>query len=150
MIRKELIVIDSDVENRDSTLSLLIEKADRLGLLNDKEVYRKAVDEREETMPTSLGFSVAIPHGKCDGVKEPFVGILRSKKEFIWNTQNNNPVQLVFLIGVPEKNAGKLHLKFLSEISKKILHEEFRDQLMSAKTEDEIFDLLSEINEKVR
>lgn len=150
MIRKELIELDRDAADREECLSLLIDKAEELKLLNDKEQYREAVKKREELMPTSLGFQVAIPHGKTDGVREPFVGILRTKKEFIWDQRNDNMVKLVFLIGVPEANAGNLHLVYLSEISKKLMHDEFREMLLTAESSEEIYTLMKDINTKVR
>ncbi len=150
MIRKELIKIDSDLSDRDSCLSYLIDKADELHLLNDKESYRKAVEAREKIMPTSLGFLVAIPHGKSDAVKRPFVGILRTKKEFVWDNNSDHLVKLVLLIGVPQADAGNYHLIFLSEISKKLVNDEFKEQLLTVKSEQEMYKLIDEVNRKVR
>lgn len=150
MIKKELIFLDSDVTDRDSALRLIIDKADALGLLNNKETYQKAVEAREETMPTSVGFQVAIPHGKSDGVKDPFVAFLRTKEEFSWDVRSENLVNLVFLIGVPEASAGNLHLQFLSEISKKLIDDNFREKLGTAESSEEIYKLMNDINEKVR
>lgn len=153
MIKEDLIFLDSDITDRDSALRLIIDKADALGLLNDKETYRKAVEAREETMPTSVGFQVAIPHGKSDGVKEPFVAFLRTKEEFSWDVRSENLVNLVFLIGVPEASAGNLHLQFLSEISKKLIDDNFREELKTAESSEEIYRLMNDINdinEKVR
>lgn len=150
MIRKELIKIDSDLSDRDACLSYLIDKADELHLLNNKKIYRQAVEEREKTMPTSLGFLVAIPHGKSDAVKEPFVGILRTKKEFIWNHNSEHLVKLVLLIGVPQEDAGNYHLVFLSEISKKLVDDKFKEKLLTVKSEKEMYELMDEVNKKVR
>ena len=58
-------------------------------------------------------------------------------------------VDLIFLIAVPEKNENNLHLRFLSEISKKLMDSSFRERLRNADNEHEVFVMLHEINEKV-
>lgn len=150
MIRKELIFIDSDVKNREETLDLLIRQADQLHLLKDKEQFKTDVKKREETMPTSIGFQVAIPHGKSSSVIDPFVAFLKAKEPFLWDERNDNLVDLIFLIGVPEEKAGNLHLMVLSEISKKLIDDAFRDELRMAHSNEEAYQKLNEINEKVR
>ncbi len=150
MIRKELIFLDCNVNDRNSALNLILEEADTLGLLNDKEMYRKAVEEREENMPTSVGFQVAIPHGKSEGVKEPFVAFLRTKEEFSWDKRSENLVNMVFLIGMPKESAGNLHLQFLAEISKKLINDSFREALNGAVSNEEVYSLMNDINDKVR
>lgn len=60
-----------------------------------------------------------------------------------------NEVDLIFLIAVPEKNENNLHLRFLSEISKKLMDSSFRERLRNADNEHEVFVMLHEINEKV-
>ena len=54
-------------------------------------------------------------------------------------------MQLVFQIGVPETGTEKLHLKFISEVSKKLLHEDFRNKLLTTKNADKVFELLNSI-----
>lgn len=147
MIKKELIFLDLEVTDRESALDVIIERADALGLINDKKKYRKAVEDREKTMPTSVGFQVAIPHGKSDGVKQPFVAFLRANKKISWDIRSENLVNLIFLIGVPQSGAENLHLQFLSEISKKLINEDFREKLSLAESNEEICKLINDCKE---
>ena len=59
-----------------------------------------------------------------------------------WKSMDGDPVDLVFLIGVPANDAGSTHLKILAALSRKLMKEEFRDSLRSARTEKDIMDLL--------
>lgn len=149
MIRENLIFLNKDISDRETAISYITDMADASGLLRDKSVFLKSVQERERVLPTSVGFKVAMPHGRSSGVRSPFVSFMKTKQEFIWDTRNGNEVDLVFLIAVPEKNENNLHLRFLSEISKKLMDEDFREQLRSAGSEHEVFVMLQEINEKV-
>lgn len=149
MIRKDLVVIDSDALDQDTVLNDLAQRAFEQGLLSDKESFLAAVKKREAEIPTSVGFEVAIPHGRTDAVKESFVGVMRTKKSFIWDARNNEPVKVIFLLGVPETEGDTTHLRFLSQISKKLMNAEFREQLNQCKNRDEAFDLLNEINQNL-
>ena len=141
MIRENLLYLNKDIRDRETVITYIADMADTVGLLS--------VQEREHILPTSVGFKVAIPHGRSSSVREPFVSFMKTKHEFIWDTRNNNEVDLIFLIAVPEKNENNLHLRFLSEISKKLMDSSFRERLRNADNEHEVFVMLYEINEKV-
>ena len=49
------------------------------------------------------------------------------------------------MIGVPEHNKDKIHMKILANISRKLIDDEFRKSLIEAKDEKEVFDILSQI-----
>ena len=149
MIRENLLYLNKDIRDRETVITYIADMADTVGLLSDKNLFLKSVPEREHILPTSVGFKVAIPHGRSSSVREPFVSFMKTKHEFIWDTRNNNEVDLIFLIAVPEKNENNLHLRFLSEISKKLMDSSFRERLRNADNEHEVFVMLHEINEKV-
>lgn len=149
MIRENLLYLNKDIHDRETVITYIADMADTVGLLSDKNLFLKSVQEREHILPTSVGFKVAIPHGRSSSVREPFVSFMKTKHEFIWDTRNNNEVDLIFLIAVPEKNENNLHLRFLSEISKKLMDSSFRERLRNADNEHEVFVMLHEINEKV-
>jgi len=48
---------------------------------------------------------------------------------------------LIFLIAVPSE-AGDLHLRMLSQLARSLMHEAFREKLLSAETEEAVLDLL--------
>jgi len=150
IIRRELIFTKESYADRNEILNCLIDRADELHLLNDKTTYLKDVLNREETMSTAVGFDIAIPHGRSKGVKSPFIAYMHTETPFVWDKNSSNQVDLIFLIGVPETNENNMHLKFLSEISKKLMDEDFRDALRRASSEDEVYSMLEDINQKVQ
>jgi len=150
IIRRELIFTKESYADRNEILNCLIDRADELHLLNDKATYLKDVLNREETMSTAVGFDIAIPHGRSKGVKSPFIAYMHTETPFVWDKNSSNQVDLIFLIGVPETNENNMHLKFLSEISKKLMDEDFRDALRRASSEDEVYSMLEDINQKVQ
>jgi len=59
-----------------------------------------------------------------------------------WKALDQEPVDLIFLIGVPEKEAGSLHLKILASLSRKLMKAEFRDGLRSIHSKAELLEFL--------
>lgn len=149
MIRKDLVFVDAPFASQDEVLEFLKEQLNEKGLLNNPDKYLAAVKNREREIPTSVGFEVAIPHGRTDAVNESFIAFVRTSIPFLWDERNGEMVRLVFLIGVPDVEGDRTHLRFLSEISRKLMKAEFREQLNQCTTNEEAFALLNEINEKL-
>ncbi|HPP32262.1 MAG TPA: fructose PTS transporter subunit IIA, partial [Soehngenia sp.] len=128
--------------NREELIRQLALLAYKDGKISDIEDYIKAVLKREAEYSTAVGFGVAIPHGKSDSVIEPFLAYA-STEGIDWDTPDQKPVDIVFLIGVPEKDAGSLHLKILANLSRKLMKEDFRNSLRTIKTSDELLEFLN-------
>lgn len=141
IIDKDLILLDL-TGDKETIISTLANQAFEQGRLEDKQEYIEAVLKREKEYSTALGYEVAIPHGQSDTVKDPFVVFGRVKEPIIWD---QNSVRIIFMIGVPQHNKDKIHMKILANISRKLIDDEFRKSLIEAKDEKEIFDILSQI-----
>lgn len=146
VIKEDMILLQTKFRMKDEVLQALVQKASETGLISDENLFLDAVLNREAEVPTAIGYQIAIPHGKSEVVKTPFIGFLQTEEEFIWTKGHEEQVKLVFLIGVPAKNENNIHLKFISQLSKKLLDEEFRNQLIIEKNQEKVFKLLRSIN----
>ncbi|MGT2800481.1 PTS sugar transporter subunit IIA [Streptococcus marmotae] len=146
ILHKELIFIDEPTATKKEIIQRITDKVYDLGYVRDKAGFMDSVLAREEEVPTAIGYSIAIPHGKSDVVDKPFIAFLRTKAPFEWTTGHEETVQLIFLIGVPNIGTEKLHLRFISQVSKKLLDEEFRQQLLTICNKTILFELLSSID----
>lgn len=145
IITEDLIFLDVENLQKQEIIELIANKANEIGYVSDGKTFKNAVLRREEEVPTAIGYSIAIPHGKSDSVEQPFIAFLRSKEPFLWTDGVDEQVQLIFLIGVPALGTEKLHLKFISQVSKKLLDDAFRQQLFDTENRKLIFELLSSI-----
>src|SRR5699024_4849458 len=98
----------------------------------------KAVLKREKEGTTGIGMGVAIPHGKSKTVQQPTLVFGKSKGGIEYDSLDGNPVYLMFLIAVPE-NSSDEHLKILSHLSRKLMREEIRNQLMNLEQKSEFY-----------
>ena len=143
LINQNLIALHVDAKTREEVIETLAQMAYEEGRINHMDHYVQVVLKREEEYSTSVGFGVAIPHGKTDAVNEPFLGFARVQG-VDWAAPDGNPIDLVFIIGVPEAQAGTEHLKILAKISRKLMKEDFRSSLRKAHTKEAILAIIQE------
>ena len=125
LMSKEIVMFDVDAKDRDEVINLIADAMDKDGRLIDKEGYVADVMKREAGSSTAVGFSVATPHSmKWDDSEE---------------------VELVFQIGVPSPGQGDRHLEILAGLFRKVMHDDFREKLFSAKTADEVIELIGAV-----
>lgn len=145
LLKNETIMLGLDSADKEACLRSMIESMSEAGFVIDKEIYLKDVLAREVKGSTGVGFGVAIPHGKSKGIKTPGLAFAKLSNPIDWSSLDGKPVEIVFLIGVPEVNAENDHLKILISISRKLIHEEFRNQLIGATTKEEVLNILEKI-----
>lgn len=107
------------------------------GKLSDKEQYKAAVLHREKEFSTGIGMGIAIPHAKDASVKEAALTLGISKKGIDYESLDGTLAHIFFLIAVPA-DSNDVHLKVLSFISRKLMHQEVRDNLMAARTYEDV------------
>ncbi len=122
------------------------EIASRVVGLN-REKLLEVLLEREKLGSTGIGHGVAIPHSKLKGVDGIIVAFGRSKKGVDFQSMDNRPVHLFFMIIAPV-NSTAMHLKVLASISRLLRDKDFRKKLIKASTQDEIFNIISEEDKK--
>lgn len=131
MFSKERVIFDLKAASKDEVIDELITLLEKDGKITDREEFKKAVLKREEEFSTGIGMGIAIPHGKSSAVKEASIAFGKSGKGIDYESMDNEPAHLFFLIAVPVES-NDLHLRALSEISRKLMHTEVREQLMKA------------------
>lgn len=145
LINEEVISLSLEANTREEAIEQMAKIMDDAGFITNVSQYVEAVKEREEKGSTGVGFGIAIPHGKSNGVKKPVLGFAKLAYPIEWQSLDGNPVNMFFMIGVPEEQAGNEHLKILSSISRKLIHEDFRNQLINSQNSNEVIAILKGI-----
>lgn len=102
--------------------------------------------EREQLGSTGIGGGIAIPHGKLNSIHSITIGFGLSKEGVEYDSLDNKPVHIFFLLLTPENSTGG-HLKVLAQISKLLKMDHFKDSLRQAESVDDIFDIIKEVDE---
>ncbi len=123
---------------------LLFELAHYLYIENkvsDTKLFLEDIYEREQIVSTGIGMKIAIPHAKSKHVLIPSVIFGKSEKGIEFDSLDSKPAHLFFMIAMPEDGANQ-HLKVLALLSRRLMHESFRESLMQAESKEEVLALL--------
>ena len=109
--------------------------------LNSREIFQ-SLCIREQLGDTTLGHGVAMPHGRIRGTDDVEAIFLRLVNPLPLAAEDNEPVDLVFALVVPEK-CTEDHTKLLASIAERFSDTELLGQLRKAADSNEIWQLLA-------
>ena len=140
MFSKTRVCFDLKATTKNEAIDELIELLEKDGKLTNKGEFKEAVLKREEEFSTGIGMGIAIPHGKCSAVTEASMVFGKSEKGIDYQSMDDEKAHLFFLIAVPN-DSSDVHLRALSEISRKLMHSEIRSQLLKAQSFEELINV---------
>jgi len=115
------------------------------GLASAEELVQVLL-ERERIESTGIGEGIAIPHGRVKGLREFLVFFARSMKGVDFDSIDQKPAHLFFLILAPD-NSATVNLELLSRVVTLLRDHSFRKRLMEARSPKELFQIIAEEDE---
>ena len=135
------IDLNTQISNKEEAIDHLVNLLDQSGKLNDKEIYKESVLNREAQSTTGIGDGVAIPHGQSEGVETAGLSAMVVKEGLDFKSLDGQPTYLFFMIGAP-KDSGGAHLQALAQLSTLLMEEDFRNALINASSKEEFLQLI--------
>ncbi len=139
---EDFVIFDSEANTKEEVIAELAKQMENCNRLKDLDGYLADVKTREEQSSTALGMEIATPHSKSEHVLVPSLGFARLKNPIRWDDED---VTFVFLIAVPSPGQGDVHLKIISGLCRKLIYDEFKDELRNAADKSEIVKLIGEL-----
>ena len=99
--------------------------------------------KREELGSTGVGGGVAIPHARFQQAKTSFGMLARLKKPIDYDAVDGNPVDIVFLLLLPEGSGGEQQLGALASIARKLRTPAVTAALRRARDSMDIYRILT-------
>ena len=149
MTNDRLLFLDATFASKEEAIDRLVGALYEQNIVSSKDGFKQVVLEREAHSATGLEAGLAIPHGKSTLVKEAKVAIARLQTPLTdWESIDpDNKVDLIFLLAIPEAEAGSTHLTLLAELSTRLMKPTYRDGLYAAKTNEEFLQNLDRIEQ---
>ena len=122
--------------DKKEALEILTEHLANAPFISDFPRFKKAVFDREAILSTGIGFGVAIPHVKIKEITEFFICVGIHATGLDWESIDNKPVQLVFLIGGPDDH--QTYLRILAKLTLILKNPATRDKLLECKNPQQI------------
>ncbi|WP_027634780.1 PTS 2-O-a-mannosyl-D-glycerate transporter subunit IIABC [Clostridium butyricum] len=141
LTNENLITIDLDLNKKEDVIKYLVKQLYDEGRLSSEKDFYNAVLDREALSPTGFEAGLAVPHGKSNAVKEAAFAVAKLKRPISeWESvDENNKVELVFLLAIPTSEAGSTHIELLAELMTRISNEEYKKSLENSKDKHEFY-----------
>ncbi len=143
---KEAILDDLKSQNKKGILEELVVPLTGSTGLNSEDLVRVLMD-RERLGSTGIGGGIGIPHGKIKDLESLVLGFGLSRKGIDFESIDGEPTHIFFVLITPEDSTG-LHLKLLARISRILKNDQFKERLLNAADQDEIFDIIKQEDEE--
>ena len=130
------VVLRSGASSKRQALHTLADHAaTALGL--DENRILEALLEREALGSTGLGYGVAVPHARIEGLDRIVAVFVRLETPVAYEAVDDRPVDLILALFAPPGD-GAEHLRALAAASRALRSSEMRQQLRQAHTADAI------------
>jgi nitrogen PTS system EIIA component len=142
LLDRKAVLPRAGVASKRHALGVLAEAAARAYGL-DHDAAAAALTEREAKASTGMGFGVALPHARIEGLERTVGVFARLETPVEFEALDGQPVDLIFALFTPAET-DRDHLRALAKVSRVFRRADLREQLRQARTTDAVFALLSQ------
>jgi PTS system fructose-specific IIA component len=149
LFKRSLVRIEDGFADKGKCLEFMAQLLADSGCMQFPDRFLAAVKGREEIMSTGIGKEVAIPHSRDLMVNTLRIAVCLLKKPLDFQSLDNLPVRIVFMIAVPQ-NSNHEYMMILRSLSEYLKQDDKRNALLDCITEDELFAKVSEIEHVIK
>lgn len=147
ILSKDQVIAELRGTTKEEVLRELAEHLARTHPEIDAQRLVAVLWERERLGSTAIGDGIAIPHGKLPGLHSVLAAFGRHRAGVDFQSLDGNPTRLFFLLVAPEDSVGQ-HLKALARVSRLLKDASFRQRLLSADGQDDLYNRIRDEDEK--
>ena len=136
------VILDLDARKKRELFKTLATEAASRSNLTEEEVL-EALSAREKIGSTALGKGVGLPHAELPAATSPLILFARLEKAIDFDAQDDEPVDLVFVVLWPERSNKEL-LPTMSTLCRVLREPKTLRRLRQAQTADTIVQILHE------
>lgn len=134
---KELMILPLTADSKAGVIEEMTQRLFDKGVINDLELFRDGIHNREAQSSTGLGDGIAMPHAKNAAVTRPAVVFAKSEAGVDYDSLDGQPAHLFFMIAAPD-SANDVHLQVLSGLSRLLLDPALLGELKQVQTAEEV------------
>lgn len=142
LLRPDRVVPALRVNNKAQLLRELSRCAGRM-LPIEPQVILDAVEAREALGSTGVGDGIAVPHTRIKGLSDIFGLFARLERPIDFGAIDGRPVDLVFLLLVPERTTANDNLAALAAVARQLRDSQIAAQLRVAANTAQLYELLA-------
>jgi len=143
VLTAETINLHLKGSTKDEIINELLDILVAAAKITDRKSAFSAVMDREQKMSTGMKHGIAIPHGKSNTIQDLVACVGISDKPVDFDSLDHEPCRIFIMTLSPVEKTGP-HLQFLAEISLLFKSAEKRQEILSAKSPEELIQILAE------
>ena len=148
IFKPQLIISNLKAHDKKGVLEELSQVITEQNPSLNKRSLLQVLLERERLGSTGIGDGIALPHGKLKELSNLLISFGRSINGLDFDSIDEQPAYLFFLLLAPVNSAG-MHLTALAKISRMLKDANFRQRLMGAKSREEIYKVIMDMDEEL-
>jgi PTS system nitrogen regulatory IIA component len=131
ILHKNGILTNLESTDKTEILTQMAKYLSSLFDIKDQDLIVRKILDREAEMSTGIGYGIAIPHARIEGIDRLYMIAGRSVKGIDFNSIDEQPVHLIFMMLSPA-NASSQYTHILSSLSRVMSYEEIRNSLIDS------------------
>jgi PTS system nitrogen regulatory IIA component len=143
VLTTETISLHLQGSTKEEIINELLDILVTAGKISDRKAAFEAVMDRETKMSTGMKHGIAIPHGKTNTIADLVACVGISDKSVDFDALDHEPCRIFIMTLSPIEKTGP-HLQFLAEISLLFKSSEKRQEILNAKSPEELIKILAE------
>ena len=147
ILQKNAIILNLEAVNKTQLLTQMAQYIASLHDLKDKPLIVHKILDREAEMSTGIGFGIAIPHARIEGIDSVFMIAARLSKGIEFNAIDEQPVHLIFMMLSPA-NTTNPYTQILSALSRIMSYEEIRQSLIQSDSAESFLSIIARGEDK--
>lgn len=140
----DTVVMQLTAKDKPDALAQLAKRIEAAGKLvpGGFDNFMLSLVKREEEFSTAVGYDYAIPHGKSQAVATAAVAFAHLSQPILWDEEEEDWAEYLFMIAVPASSAGDEHIQILTRLATAIMDDDFRAEIALAKEAQYIIDII--------
>ncbi len=142
ILQKNGILTNLESTNKIEILTQMGKYLATLNGITDLDHIARKILDREAEMSTGIGYGIAIPHARIEGIDKLYMIAGRSVKGIDFNAIDEQPVHLIFMMLSPA-NASSQYTTILSSLSRVMSYEEIRNSLIESENAESFLGIIA-------
>jgi len=140
LLSPQRIFLDTEISSKKKLLELIANIVADQTQMPESAIYNNLLN-RERLGSTGLGHGFAVPHARVENLDKTIGCLFRLKEPVNFESPDNQPVDLVFTIIIPQE-ATEEHLMILSSLASIFSQTDVCEAIRGAASRDEIAQII--------
>ena len=140
LLSPQRIFLDTEISSKKKLLELIANIVADQTEMPESAIYSNLLN-RERLGSTGLGHGFAVPHARLENLDKTIGCLFRLKEPVNFESPDNQPVDLVFTIIIPQE-ATEEHLMILSSLARIFSQTDVCEAIRGATSRDEIAQII--------